>query len=64
MDDRHFSNFQIAGFTYYDGAEVFELFKIGSVLELRAEPDNRFDPYAVAIYISGAKAGLYSSRKK
>ncbi|MDR3347000.1 MAG: HIRAN domain-containing protein [Helicobacteraceae bacterium] len=63
MDDRHFANFQIAGFTYYDGAEVFELLKIGSVLELRAESDNRFDPYAVAIYFQERKLG-YIPRDK
>jgi hypothetical protein len=63
MDDRHFINFQIAGFTYYDGAEVFDQLKIGKVLELLAEPENRFDPYAVAIYFQDRKLG-YIPREK
>ncbi|MDR1932564.1 MAG: HIRAN domain-containing protein [Spirochaetales bacterium] len=57
MDDRHFSHFHIAGFTYYDGVDVFDQLKIGAPLKLTAEPDNKFDPYAVAIYFQNHKLG-------
>lgn len=50
MTDRHLANFHIAGFTYYNGADVFEKLKIGVQLRLQAEPENRYDPKAVAIY--------------
>ena len=58
MNDRHFANFHIAGFTYYDGIDVFENLKIGTQLTLKAEPENRFDPEAVAIYYKEAKLGF------
>jgi hypothetical protein len=57
MNDRHFANFHIAGFTYYDGIDVFYDLKIGTELQLIAEPDNRFDPYAVCIYYRKTKLG-------
>lgn len=54
---RHFSHFEIAGFTYYDGPLVFKDLQIGSKLHLVYEPDNKFEPYAVAIYYNGHKLG-------
>jgi hypothetical protein len=50
MNDRHFATFHIAGFTYYNGVDVFENLKIGTNLTLHAEPENRHDPNAVVIY--------------
>ena len=50
IEKRHLMNCRIAGFSYWDGAEAFEKLKIGTPLDLVREPDNRFDPYAVAIY--------------
>ena len=58
MKDRHFANFHIAGFTYYNGVDVFENLKIGVQLWLKAEPENRFDPHAVAIYYRDEKLGF------
>jgi len=58
MNDRHFSTFHIAGFTYYNGVDVFEDLKIGTQLLLMAEPENRFDPNAVAIYYQEEKLGF------
>ncbi|MDR1331751.1 MAG: HIRAN domain-containing protein [Tannerella sp.] len=63
MSDRHFSGFHIAGFTYYDGVDVFCDLRIGTELQLKAEPDNRFDPYAVRIYHGENKLG-YIPRDK
>ena len=50
MKDRHFASYHIAGFTYYDGVDVFENLKIGTPLSLRAKPENPCDPNAVAIF--------------
>ena len=58
MNDRHLSTFHIAGFTYYDGIDVFKNLKIGKELSLKAEPENRFDPNAVAIYYQENKLGF------
>ena len=58
MNDRHFASFYIAGFTYYDGIDVFENLKIGKALSLKAEPENRYDPEAVAIYYQDNKLGF------
>ncbi len=55
---RHFSTFHIAGFTYWDGCIVFKELEIGTELALRREADNRFDPYAVAIYFGEHKLGF------
>jgi len=58
MNDRHFSDFHIAGFTYYNGVDVFEDLKIGKELLLKAEPENPYDPNAVAIYYQKDKLGF------
>jgi hypothetical protein len=57
MNDRHFADFHIAGFTYYNGVDVFENFKIGTPLSLKAERKNLHDPNAVAIYYRQEKLG-------
>lgn len=53
----HLNHFHIAGFGYWEGCEAFENLKIGSKLELVRELDNKFDPYAVAIYSGAYKLG-------
>jgi len=58
MNDRHFADFHIAGFTYYNGSDVFENLKIGTSLSLKAEPENPYDPDAVAIYYHDIKIGF------
>ncbi len=58
MKRKHFINFDIAGFTYWEGALVFNELNIGTVLQLKQEPDNKFDPYAVAIYYGEYKLGF------
>lgn len=55
---RHYAHFHVAGFSYWQGAEVFEQLRIGTLLTLLREPDNRFDPYAVAIYFADRKLGF------
>ena len=56
-DLRHFSHFSLAGFTYWEGALVFNKLQIGTELRLDYEPDNRYDPKAVAIYFGDHKLG-------
>ena len=58
MNDRHFANYYIAGFTYYDGVDVFEDLKIGAQLVFKREPENAYDPNAVAIYYGEHKLGF------
>jgi hypothetical protein len=49
MINQHYATFSIAGFTYWDGLEVFNELKIGTELTLEAEPTNGYDPNAVKI---------------
>lgn len=54
----HMANFNLAGFTYYDGVEVFGALKVGTKLKLVHEPDNPYDAKAVAIYFKNKKLGF------
>lgn len=56
-DLRHFSHFNLAGFTYWEGSLVFNKLQIGAELRLEFESDNRYDPKAVAIYFGEHKLG-------
>jgi hypothetical protein len=47
----------LAGFAYGDGLTVFNELEIGMALELRAEPDNPFDPQAIALYYGACRIG-------
>ncbi|PTN09606.1 HIRAN domain-containing protein [Mangrovibacterium marinum] len=58
MERIHYKNFSVAGFSYYEGVLVFNKLKIGTKLTLRAEPDNKYDPLAVAIYYKRHKLGF------
>ncbi len=49
MVNQHYSTFHIAGFTYWDGLEVFDELRIGTELTMEAEPANGYDPNAVKI---------------
>ncbi|MEG1644065.1 MAG: HIRAN domain-containing protein [Bacteroidales bacterium] len=57
MNRLHFSNFNLAGFTYWEGAVVFCQLKVGSLLRFERELDNRYDPKAIAIYFNKYKLG-------
>ncbi|MFZ4455526.1 MAG: HIRAN domain-containing protein [Bacteroidales bacterium] len=56
--NRHYSAFHIAGFSYWEGCLAFNELKIGIELTLVREEDNKFDPYAVAIYWGEYKLGF------
>lgn len=53
----HLASFNIAGFTYYDGVEVFKDLEIGLLLELHPEPDNKFNPQAIMIWYKNSHLG-------
>ncbi|MDR1981383.1 MAG: HIRAN domain-containing protein [Tannerellaceae bacterium] len=63
MTRKHVTHFEIAGFTYYEGPIVFTQLKVGASLQLVAEPENKFDPNAVAIYFGEEKIGFISREK-
>lgn len=50
-------NCDIAGFSYWDGCMAVERMKIGTELKLVRDENNKFDPYAVAIYLDHLKLG-------
>lgn len=56
-------SFYIAGFTYYEGALAFQHLHIGTKLKLVAEPKNRHDDYAVALYFNQFKLGYIPARQ-
>jgi hypothetical protein len=48
---------KIAGVCYSDFYEVFDELKTGTGVRLEAEPDNPYDPNAVAIYYKTTRIG-------
>ena len=58
MKTEYLTNFNIDGFTYYEGASVFSQLKIGSRLKLKLEENNKYDAKAVAIYHGKSKIGF------
>lgn len=58
MKRRHFTHFKIAGFTYYEGPVVFPELKVGTELSMKLEQENKFDPYAIALYFGEYKIGF------
>jgi len=52
----------LAGFTHWDGVEVFGELEVGTPLTLAAEPDNPFDPHAVAVLYKTHKIGYLPSK--
>lgn len=57
VQSRYMDDFNIAGMRYWDGATVLGKLKPGKKLRLVAEPKNRHDPNAVAIYRKDLKLG-------
>ncbi|MDD2204133.1 MAG: HIRAN domain-containing protein [Bacteroidales bacterium] len=54
---RHYLTTHVAGFTYWEGPMVFGELHIGTELHLEREDDNKFDPYAIALYYDEYKIG-------
>lgn len=55
---RLYASFNIAGFQYWDGALALEKLHAGKKLKLVPEPENPYDPNAVALYCKGFKLGF------
>jgi hypothetical protein len=55
---KNFESFFIAGFKHWDGAFALPNLKVGQKLKLKPEPDNPYDPNAIAIYRKGTKLGF------
>ncbi|HFH9837235.1 TPA: HIRAN domain-containing protein [Streptococcus suis] len=60
---RHIEDFHLAGFAYYDGLDVIEELKLGTSLEMLAEPTNPYDSEAVVILYQGKKLGYIPKHK-
>ncbi len=54
---KQFNSFFIAGFQYHEGAFVLRKLKVGKKLDLVPEPDNPYDPCAIAIKYKGTHLG-------
>lgn len=57
MINQHYATFHIAGFTYWNGLDVFDELKVGTTLTLEAEPSNGYDPNAVKILFGETMLG-------
>jgi hypothetical protein len=58
MKRKHLLNCDIAGFTYYEGPIIFKQLEVGTAIHLVAEPENRHDPNAIAVYFGKYKLGF------
>lgn len=56
---KHVGTFKISGAQHWDAAKVLGKLKVGDKIDLVAEPDNPYDPNAVALYAHGAKLGYF-----
>ncbi|TYO97626.1 HIRAN domain-containing protein [Geothermobacter ehrlichii] len=56
------NRFSIAGFRYYQGTALLPILRPGQTLQLRAEPDNPHDAFAVRIEWNGRKLGYVPRR--
>ena len=56
--NKHFGNFNVVGFTFWEGCMAFAELNIGTRLRLVREADNKYDPNAVAIYYKNYKLGF------
>ena len=54
---KHMSTFHIAGFQRYDGALVLDRLKVGTQLDVVPEPENPYDPSALALRFDGTMLG-------
>ncbi|MET3644456.1 HIRAN domain-containing protein [Streptococcus gallinaceus] len=54
---RHYLDFHLAAFAYYDGLEVIDQLKLGAPVQLMTEPENIHDPHAVVIFFENTKIG-------
>ena len=53
----------VAGFLYYEGENIWPQMKVGDALRLQREPQNRYDPHAIAVYWRQSKLGYVPRRE-
>ncbi len=53
----------IAGFQYYQAENIFTQMNIGDSLTLQAEPQNKYDHNAIAVYWKNSKLGYIPRRE-
>jgi len=51
----------VRGFKFYDGPQLLNNMKEGSMLELVREPDNKYDECAIALHYNNQKIGYIPS---
>jgi hypothetical protein len=44
------NKFSVAGFYYYKGPEIVDTMKLGEILDMKPDPDNIHDKYAVELH--------------
>ncbi len=59
MESEFFKSFHIAGFTYYQGALVFNELSVGSQLEIVSDNKNRYDEMLLNLDSKGGKSGIF-----
>ena len=53
----------LTGFQYYEGENIWPQMKVGDALRLQREPQNRYDPHAIAVYWQQLKLGYIPRRE-
>lgn len=52
---------KVVGVTHGNRQQIIKRLKVGQAVELRLEPDNPVDPYAIAVYVGGKQIGYLSA---
>lgn len=51
-DEVYYFDTYVAGRLYGDADKAWDALRVGQALQLRREPDNEHDPWAVAVYVA------------
>lgn len=52
----------VAGFRHYRGMELLNEMEVNDLIELRREPENLYDDFAIALLLATRKDRVYSCR--
>lgn len=55
---REYLSCHVAGFSHWYGVQVMHKLRPGKKLKLQGEPDNPYDPNAIAVYCGKTKIGF------
>lgn len=56
-EKKYFMECHLAGRQFYDANEVWDRLKIGTLLEMEREPENRYDPRAILLSYKDEETG-------